>query len=183
MSLANVQAPRGFALARNVGKMSPPRTERPVAAGRTLDLMVCDAYSLDAGGNAVVAEGTEGTPGVVKGIVELIVLRAIPRSPEGPVSQDYIAADEDGNIVGIEDHNAIFLVQTSGAYVNPTDNGKLVDLVNSAPNTTLAQSRQAIDSATLGSGTQFITVAPDDTVEQTITGAQNFVNVLVQIAN
>lgn len=182
MPLANVQAPVGFLLFKNTGLMSVVRTIRPVAGNRNLPLFVGDAYTLDGAGDAFQAIGTEGSPGVINGIVEAIVLNPINASPQGPVSQDYLPPTEVGAIIGIEDRRAMFAVQST-SFNNPTQIGLVADLTNAVPgDVLLRQSRQGLDGASIGAGTQFRIVDVVDSVDQTIDGLQNFVNVVVQFA-
>lgn len=148
--LANVDSPIGFYLFQPAGTREPFRRRRTVAADRTNPLFIGDAYELTANtNNAYQADGTEGTPGTVRGIVEGIELAPLPASPQGPVSQDYIIAADAGEIIGIEDAEATFKVQIT-TFAN-TDIDKRADLVNavSRGNVALRQSRQELDGATL----------------------------------
>lgn len=145
MSLANVAAPRGFLLFGQGGAQGVHRVRRRVASGRDKDLMSGDAYIVLADGTARRAV-TGGEPmGVVEGI-EL-------NSPsQGVESQDFIDADEEGYIIGIEDPLALFRVQTSDNFVE-ANIGDLCDVVDGDGDTTLAQSRQKVGS--FGGGQDF----------------------------
>lgn len=157
MGYANNSTYFGFHPYRHGGSREPMRVRRVVAASRSADLMVGDAYSLDASGQASRAGGADTTPTVVKGIVEAIELNPIAASPNGPVSQDYIPAADAGAIIGIEDEDALFLVKMTTAAVS--DTGKTFDLTNAGVSVLgplLRKSQQAGDGATLGTGTQFV---------------------------
>ncbi len=180
MALANVNSPRGFQLLRASGLREPRRVKRHVLATRTFDLGIGDAYTLDGSMNAVQAIGTEGSIGTVRGIVEGIILAAIAASPNGPVSQDYIPAADAGDIIGIEDNNCDFLVQATLALA--TDFGQTADLVNFAVfNEPLRQSRQEIDSASVGASKNFIMIQLLDSPADNALGA--FAKIVVRLRN
>jgi len=148
MPLANVDSPNGFALLRSGGQRAPVRRRRVVAAGRADPLMVGDAYSLDASGQASLAGGTDVAVTTVRGVVEGIILAPIAASPEGPVSQDYIPAADAGAIIGIEDLDAEFVAQIT--TIAAANIGMNVDLTNAtASSVVLRQSRQELDGAVL----------------------------------
>ena len=147
MPLANVDSPIGFYLLQPKGKKEPFTIRRQVAGSRSLSIMVGDAYTLDGSAQAERAEGTEGTPDTVRGIVMGIDLAPLPASAQGPVSQDYITAADAGAILGIEDESATFRVQITTIAV--TDLGKNANLVNGTNSTLLRQSRQELDGGTL----------------------------------
>ena len=155
MALANVDSPNGFRPYKWGGKGFVKRVRRVVASGRSKDLMVGDAYKLDSSGQASRATADDD---VIRGIVETIDLA--PKSGEGPESQDYIPAADAGAIVGIEDPDVLFEVQSTTAAV--TDIGKDVDISDADGNTTLAQSRQQVLGSSLGSGDQFRFMEPID---------------------
>jgi hypothetical protein len=114
--------------------------------------MIGDAYTLDANGNAFRALGSEAeTASVVRGVVEGFRLQAIGASPNGPVSKDYIADSDSGFIIGIEDEEAVFVVEISSFAA--TEVGNDCDLTNvDGDSVPLRQSRQYLDSGTLGTG-------------------------------
>ncbi len=148
MSLANRNAPFGFILFHQGGKMGVHRVRRRAASGRSKTIMPGDAYTVLADGSIIrVVDGNVEVHGVCEG----------PELNEplfGMESNEYIAAADEGYIIGIEDPSAVFRVQASGDFqlTNINDN---CDLVDADGSTLLAQSRQAIDSGTLGSGNQF----------------------------
>ena len=150
MPLANVNSPRGFTLYQPGGKREVKRIERHVLASRGSDLMVGDAYTLDSGNNA--SKATAGDP--VYGIVEGIQVAPIAASPQGPVSQDYIPAADSGDIIGIEDPDAVFNVQVTTIDITTQGNAK-ANLLDAPGSEALRRSRQEIDGGTLGAGTQF----------------------------
>ena len=148
MALANVDSPIGFYPYALNANREAFRIRRDVAASRSLPVMIGDAYALTANtNNAFTAEGTEGTPSDVRGIVEGIELNPLPGSAEGPVSQDYITAADAGAIIGIEDSQQMFRVQAT-TFAN-TNLDMRADLVNNTPSLTLRQSRQELDGGTL----------------------------------
>lgn len=156
MALPNVQAPRGFLPYRFGGKAVPKRTVRVVDAGSE-DLAPGDAYTKDVAGMAFRAAAGD----TVHGIVEGIVVNPLPSSPQGPVSQDYIKKGDGGSIIGIEDADAEFRVQCGTGFDVTTMIGRLCSHVDAAPNTTLAQSRQYLDTAG-AAGTNFLLLEMDD---------------------
>lgn len=113
---------------------------RPVLGARAKDLMVGDAYTLDAAGTASRATANSDT---IKGIVLGIDLNPIAASPQGPVSQDFVPATEAGAILGCEDNDAEYEVMID-TFVAAADILGNCELVDADGDTTLAQSRQSI---------------------------------------
>lgn len=145
MPLTPQNSPTGFRLWQPGGQGNAQRRRRPVLANRAKDLMVGDAYVLDAGGNAsrLTAAADDGAP---IGIVEGIDLNPIGASPQGPVSQDYIPAAEAGAIIGIEDDQAVFEVMDADAlgFVAATDTGKDAAILDADGSQQFRRSRQSI---------------------------------------
>jgi len=164
MPLANVQAPRGFLPYKFGGKWVPKRTTRSVTL-ESGNLAPGDVYTVDTAGAAARA----AAGGIVRGVCEGIVLNPIPASAQGPVSQDYIASGDGGSIIGIEDADAEFIVQTGAGFDATTDIGKLCSHVDAAPNAALAQSRQYLDAAG-AAGTNFKLLAMVDSPADNATG-------------
>jgi hypothetical protein len=126
---------------------------RPVLANRAKTasatetiLSVHDAYTLDANGNALHA----GPNDVVFGIVLALELEAVPTimNGNGPVSVDQMLTAYAGAIIGIEDTNAYFEVQTDNFNTN-NENG-LFNLVDALANTLFRQSQQSITTGAAG---------------------------------
>lgn len=145
MALPNVASPRGFSLLRSGGKAEPRRAIRQVLGGRATDLMIGDAYELDAAGNATRATAANAN---VRGIVEAPEVRPIAATPQDSASQDYIPAADAGSIIGIEDDDAEFLVQIDDT-VNPNFVGADCVLADAPGDIPLRQSRQSV---ALGAG-------------------------------
>jgi len=166
MPLANTHSPRGFHLFRHAGQREPKRVQRHAKADRVSNLMIGDAYTILADGTIARALGTDAQVGIVNGIIEGITLNPIPASTNGPVSQDYIAAADAGDVIGIEDGEALFetLVDT---VIWPDNIGDLYDLTNvDGDSVILRQSRQYLDGA--GGGEQFKLMDIFDSPQQTI---------------
>lgn len=154
MGYPNRFAPNGFAPVNLEGIKSPVKARRPVVANRaqtasasTAILSVGDAYTLDANGNALHA----GPNDVVKGIVELIELEAVPNlmNSNGPVSVDQMLQAYFGAIIGIEDSRVFFEVQSN--VFNTANIGALFNLNDTiAPSLLFRQSRQYLFVPTAG---------------------------------
>lgn len=174
MPFLNVSAPRGFYLYREGGKAEVRRIVRPVNL-QSNTLARGDAYTIDSAGQVSRA----GAGDVVVGIVEGIDLNPIPASPQGPVSQDFILSGDGGNIIGIEDQDAEFAVQTGAGFDNTTMINGLFSHTDAAPDTTLAISRQLLNVAG-GPGTNFRLIGiVNDPAGQTPTGDFTWVVVIL----
>lgn len=138
--MANTNAPMGFSLHKTGGKKFPRYVERlaavPAAAGD--ELAVGDGYTV---ANNEASRATAAAP---NGICVGIVLQA--KDGQGPESLTYIPAGQTGaKIIGIEDETTEFEVECNDALTAADfDAGAKVDIVDTAPNTTLGQSRQAV---------------------------------------
>lgn len=155
MALANVNAPRGFQLFQQGGKVGANREIRTAQAGRTggKDLMIGDAYTIMTDGyiRRVTAD-TDPVHGIVEGIVFKQLSTTVLTE-----SQDYIPSTSEGQVIGIEDRNAIFVVQiatVAQADIDGTAGG--VEIVDADGNVLLRQSRQSV---ILGNENQFQLVA------------------------
>jgi len=145
MPLANQDTPFGFKLYRS-SKVGVHRQNRTASAGRAKDLMVGDAYKDAGDGTVVRATANNDT---ILGIVEGIKVNPIAASPQGPVSQDYIPAADAGEIIGIEDKDAEYMVQIDDSTGEAP--GTAVGLVDADGSQLFRQSRQTVATA----GTQF----------------------------
>lgn len=157
MALANVSRPMGFMPSTQGGRTAAQAIRRPVAASRSAvgaaasaDLAIGDAYALDANGNAIHA----GPDAVVRGVVRGFEMAANPSvmGGAGPVSIDYLLAANAGAILGIEDPSTLFEVQADTFAT--TNRGGNFNLADTAPDSTLRQSRQTINIGG-GAGVQF----------------------------
>lgn len=150
--MANADKRNGFQLITS-GGVQPRRVRRAVDAANVNVIAPGDAYIIEADGNI-----TRATSAVtqVNGIVEAIDLQGVD---QGPVSLDYIPTLTAAYVIGIEDANAEFAV-TANVALTAADYGASaeVDLVDTAPSTTLRQSRQAVGAI----GDQFRLVRPVD---------------------
>jgi hypothetical protein len=115
-----------------------------------------DAYTLVDTGNEVVARRVVDAATTVHGVCEAVALttssgsesyKVVPAGAGAPLTTPI-------EIVGIEDKDAEFEVQMSAAFDNGMI-GKLFDLVDTAPDTTLGVSLQELDSTTEGTGSEF----------------------------
>lgn len=147
--MANNNAPRGFILARTGGK-EPVRRTRNVDSSNATPLAVGDGYIVDADGN-ISRAGDEVAP---NGIVESFEIGA--KSGEGPESLDYLPASTAGTVIGIEDKDAEFECQIDTIAATDFDAGQVCTLQDTAPDATLRQSRQSVNS--VGSGDDFLVV-------------------------
>jgi hypothetical protein len=116
-----------------------------VAGNPTTDLAPGDAYIINADGT--ISRST-GVHDAVAGVVEAIELEAVnaPFANQGPISYQYLPAATAGRVIGIEDFNMEFVaVAHTALALSDYDEGARVALLDQAPDTTLAQSRQAVD--------------------------------------
>jgi hypothetical protein len=170
MAYPNVFSPNGFLPLLGDNIKSPKLIKRPVLGSRVATasateviLSNYDAYTLDANGNAKHA----GPNDVVYGIVSAIVLAPLPSvmNANGPLSQDQILAADAGTIIGIEDPNVLFEVQTDTFAA--ANRGGLFNLVDALASTLFRQSRQSLNVGG-GAGVQFraidIVARPTDNV-------------------
>jgi len=146
---SNVDAPYGFLLYRNTGKVAPYRTTRAVVATRTDAIFRGDALNTAAGVTIRQVAGSD-----VTGICEDLVLAPQPGIAEGVVSQYYINTTEAGSCIVIEDTDALFKVQATTAAA--TDVETAADLVNTDGDTTLGNSKQELNGAAYGATGQFM---------------------------
>ena len=143
--MANIDAPRGFLLARSGGK-EPRRRIRNVDADNTRPLAIGDGYIIEAADGNITRSDSGEAP---NGIVESFQVAA--KSGEGPESIDYLPASTAGVVIGIEDSECEFEVQMADSVaLTDFDAGQTVALKDTAPDATLRQSRQEVD--TLGGG-------------------------------
>lgn len=148
--MANVDKRNGFQLITSGGRQ-PRRVRRAVDASNTTVIAPGDAYVIEADGNIARCTATNVA---VNGIVEAIDLQGID---EGPMSRDYIPANVAAFVIGIEDDDAEFEVTANVALAaTDYDSAAEVDIVDTAPDTTLRQSRQAVGAI----GDQFRLVRP-----------------------
>ncbi len=145
MPLDNLNSPLGFKLYRE-SKPGSRRTYRTASASRAKDLMVGDAYK-DAGDGTVIRAALDND--TILGIVEGFIVRAIAGAPQGPLSQDYLPAADEGQVVGIEDREAEFIVQMDDSTGEAI--GSTIGLVDADGSQLFRQSRQYTHTA----GTQF----------------------------
>ena len=173
MAYANKFVPMGFRPRFMAGRTNPITKQRPVAATRSAvgnaasaALAKGDAYAIDASGNAIAV----GPGGVVRGVIIGFKMNAIPTvmGGAGPISQDYLPATDAGNIIGIEDPDASFLVQTD--TLAAANIGQTFDITAAAPDATLRQSRESLN---VGAGTanQFTVIELDATTADNAYGA------------
>ena len=142
--MANLDAPRGFLLARTGGKEVRYRT-RNVDADNANALAIGDGYKIEADGNITRCGDGEAPNGIVAGF------EIQAKSGEGPESIDYLPANTAGVVIGIEDSECEFEVQMADSVaLTDFDAGQTVALADTAPDATLRQSRQEVD--TLGGG-------------------------------
>ena len=160
MPLANVSRPMGFRAYKQGGRANYITKQRPVLANRVavgtatgVDLAIGDAYALDPNGNAYHA----GPDAKVQGIVIGFKFQASSAvmGGAGPVSIDYLPAANSGFVIGIEDPDAQFTVQSDTFSV--ADILGEYNLADALPDSVLRQSRQTI-SIGGGAGTQFRTM-------------------------
>lgn len=115
-----------------------------------------DAYTLTNG--VVVRQTVTNTN--CQGIMEAVALPGAAIS-EGPTTYNYVPASKALNIIGIEDFNTEFVVTANVALaITDYDGNAEVDIVDTAPDTTLGISRQAVGAI----GDQFRLVRPLDQI-------------------
>lgn len=172
--LANRNGPMGFRIFQT--KTPHPKTRsRDTVASMPHDLMVGDAYTVDANG-AIDDRAAAGE--VVRGIVMGFEIEPIAAYPQGPLSKDYIPSGTGGKVIGCEDPEAIFVVQaTTFALSNSI---QMADLLDANGDTGLRQSRQELDDGTFGSGTQFQIMGLAPSPADNAVGA--YAKVLVKLA-
>jgi len=141
----------GFRLFMSAGTRNPKRVQRKVHVDPGTNLMVGDAYKLNADGESV--ERAVLNSDTILGIVEGITFNPLPSVSSGLVAQDYIKDGDGGWIIGIEDEQALFEVEALTAA--DTVIGDFFELVDAAGSTTLRQSRQYVQ-ADQGSNKQFV---------------------------
>jgi len=147
--MANSDNPRGFRLYKQGGRQVR-RVKRSVAVGNPTVLAPGDGYIITTDGTAILC-----TTILVEGIIESIELQA--KSGEGPESADYLPATTVGNIIGIEDDDAEFVVQMLDTVaLADMDSGAKVDVVLTAASTTLRESRQEVDNVATGAALKLI---------------------------
>ena len=127
----------GFRLFRDGGHEAI-RRQRHVDADNAVAIAAGDAITIEADGNVTRCNGSTQPNGIVEGL-------ALAGIDEGPMSRAYLPALTAGDLICIEDASCTFEVQTNAEIIaTEFDAGALVDVVDAAPNTTLAQSRQEV---------------------------------------
>lgn len=155
--IANVNAPRGFIPYRQGGKAQGKVIRRQVATTSGA-LAIGDVYEIYVDGTVArtaINRAVGGNSIVGFGVCIGIDLHALA-GPIGPMSDDYVPATPVAGyyVLGLEDPDVEFDAQTGGAaFAEATMIGGTYDVGDTAPNTTLAQSRQVLDVSE--SGTQF----------------------------
>jgi len=148
--LANKNGPAGFRLFQQPQESHAVTRSRTVKATHNETLAVGDAYTLDADGE--IDERAAGSD-TVRGIVMGFEIEPTAGAPQGPMSKDFLPTLTAGKAIVCEDPRAVFVVQaTTFAKANSVQKAGLDD---NAGDANLRQSRQQIDGATYGSGTQF----------------------------
>jgi hypothetical protein len=115
-----------------------------------------DGYIL--ANNVITRQVTDGA-NPVNGIMEAVALPGAAIA-EGPMTYDYVPANTGLNIIGIEDADAEFeCTSTTALAITAYDAGAIVGIEDTAPDTTLRQSRQGIGAIGIDG---FILVRPVD---------------------
>ena len=139
--MSNTDKRNGFQLITGGGK-APRRVLRTTNSGSANSLMAPgDGYVL--ANNVITRQVTDGSQ-PVNGIMEAVALPGAAIA-EGPMTYDYVPASTQLDIIGIEDTTAEFECTASQALAATAyDAGAIVDIEDTAPDTTLRQSRQAV---------------------------------------
>jgi hypothetical protein len=156
--MANVDAPRGFKLVGHMnGAAMNARTERmyvsasesnavgigsPVVRNGTSKADGDGAYA-----EVAAAQGTEGTPGTITGII--VGVDPVP----GSLDKRYVPASTGGFVNVVTDPDALFEIQVDGA-IAITDVGQTADMVQAAFDTTRQVHPVELDSSDIGTGAQ-----------------------------
>lgn len=134
--MPNTDAPRGFQLVTNASKPGVIIRERITDSGSANSFMAPgDAYTLGTNGRVTRADGTT----TVHGICIAVALA----TKDGPVSYSYVPANTELRILGCEDPNAEFEVQSADAVADSMV-GQYCNILDAPPFTQTGQSRQQV---------------------------------------
>lgn len=162
--MANVDAPMGFRLIMTGGH-EPIRRQRHADASRnatTGAIAAGDAVTIASDGNVERCNGSTAPNGIVEGL-------ALKGVDQGPMSYALLPGNVEGDLIVIEDPTAMFEVQTSAAIAATAyDAGAQVNVADTQPNNTLAQSRQEVGDV---GGDQLLLIGlvdrPNNTIGET----------------
>lgn len=155
--MANTSAPFGLTPVRSLNGGPESGAVRRYKKEASVILGPGDPVVLTGSAEAVTgiplvtrAQGTEGTPTTITGVVVAI----------DPIRTDltkkHLAAADTGYVLVCDDPHMLFMIQDDGDSDTPavTDIGEAADLIVANANTTVGRSQVMIDASNIGTGDQ-----------------------------
>ena len=155
--MANTSAPFGFRPVRSLNGAPESGAVRRYKKEASVILAPGDPVVLTGSSEAVTgiplitrAQGTEGTPTTITGIVVAI------EPVRTDLTKKHLAAADTGDVLVCDDPHMLFVIQDDGVSDTPavTDIGEAADLIVANANTTVGRSQVMIDGSDIGTGDQ-----------------------------